>query len=544
MKKKLLYIIILLFVFVPSVYAINVDNVTINAIIDDKGIANVEETWTTPSEINTKSLNKLFYSAKGIKISNIAVNDLEGDYTSVESLSSDANKNYAFIDSGFKKKIKFTTNGKENKYTIKYTVDGIISKFKDGYGINFFFYNSISGYNVNNLVINISSSGVEFSDQNTKIYANGNNINARFQGNTIVVEANSLSSSSKVSIVTLSNIEYSSFRESKYTAEEASKKNSSKLIIIDEMLAIATSGTSLVIIGIFGLIILLLIIRGIIKKVKGFDEYYEITTANGKSVPSINDVNYYDSIPCNGDLYKIAFIGGYYKIYKNRSNLVGALLLSWIYSGYIKVVNDSSGKCLKLADGVPIDRELDRDLYSILVDASSYYQLDSARLNRYASDHYMRVMTWFNMGFSNVITDEINRGRIIKDKKLKRITKVMNDEIYEDAVKIQGLKRYLLNFNQVPRQSELTPETYQYMLIIAELLGIGEAFAREILRKNPNNEMANQLLELEKLSFLYKSVYNYALTPYKQVVKSKKSISTFEPSDIINNVQENRQSKL
>lgn len=544
MKKKILFVLISLFIFIPSVFASNIDTININAVIDENGRATVEEVWSIPDEVNTQSLNKTFYNAKGITISDINVSDNEGEYESVNSFDKNKKNTFYYKDNGFKKNIKFATTGKENKYVLKYSVDGMISKFKDGFGINFFYFVSSYGYSVNSININISSSGTPFTDQNTKIYANGNNIKAQFEGNSINVKASSLTSSSKISVVTLSNIEYSFFRDNKYTAEEASKKNSSKLIIIDEMMSIVTSKTSITIIAVIGLLIIILIIRAIVKRVKGFDEYFGIETSNGKNIPSINDVNYFDSIPCNGDLYKIAFIGGYYRIYKNRSNLVGALLLSWIFNGYVKIVNDDSGKCLKFSEGAPIDRELDRDLYSILIDASSYYQLDGARLNRYASDHYMRVMTWFNMGYANVITDEINRGRIYKVKKLKHITKVMNDDIYEDAIKIQGLKRYLLNFNQVPRQSELTTETYQYMLIVAELLGIGEAFAREILRKNPDNEMAKQLLNLENLNFLYKGVYNYALNPYKQVAKNNELSTSFEPSEIINKNIDNRTSKL
>ena len=99
----------------------------------------------------------------------------------------------------------------------------------------------------------------------------------------------------------------------------------------------------------------------------------------------------------------------------------------------------------------------------------------------------------------------------------------MDQSIEEDAVRILGLKKYLLNFNQVPRQSELTPEAYEYMLIIAELLGIGDAYAREILRKNPDNVMAQQLLDLESLNYIYKGVYNNAVGPYKQIVRNSRN---------------------
>ena len=91
-----------------------------------------------------------------------------------------------------------------------------------------------------------------------------------------------------------------------------------------------------------------------------------------------------------------------------------------------------------------------------------------------------------------------------------------------------GVKKYLLNFNQVPRQTELTQEGYKYLLIMAELLGIGTQVAKEILRKNPDNYMAKSLLDMEDAKFLFRGAYQAALTPYKEVMKHNKIKSSYD----------------
>jgi hypothetical protein len=58
------------------------------------------------------------------------------------------------------------------------------------------------------------------------------------------------------------------------------------------------------------------------------------------------------------------------------------------------------------------------------------------------------------------------------------------------------------------------------MLIYAELFGIGELVAKEILRKNPNNVYAQKLLDLEKLRYIYKGFYYKAQELYKTINKN------------------------
>ena len=65
----------------------------------------------------------------------------------------------------------------------------------------------------------------------------------------------------------------------------------------------------------------------------------------------------------------------------------------------------------------------------------------------------------------------------------------------KSANELMGLKKYLLNFNQVPRRSELTPKLYENLLIVACLLGLSNSLSKEILRKNKDNKLAKILEE-------------------------------------------------
>ena len=119
------------------------------------------------------------------------------------------------------------------------------------------------------------------------------------------------------------------------------------------------------------------------------------------------------------------------------------------------------------------------------------------------------------------ITDEINRGHATRGGKIGKTTKIVFNDVFVDyGTKILGMKKYLLNFNQVPRQTMLSEDTYKLLLICAEMLGIGKQVSEEILRKNPNNIYAKKLSEFQALKPIFHEVYGEALSAYRQTVKN------------------------
>ena len=54
-----------------------------------------------------------------------------------------------------------------------------------------------------------------------------------------------------------------------------------------------------------------------------------------KTINKSKDISYYDSVPCQGDLYKLFFVAGYFKILKNKSDFIGAILFKLYSSKYL-----------------------------------------------------------------------------------------------------------------------------------------------------------------------------------------------------------------
>lgn len=530
MKKRILILIIMLSIFTPTkIFAGALNSVDINMTIDKEGNALVSEKWVV-KEQDEKYLIKEFSDAANLKVSDIKISDIKNsEYKETKKFDKEKDFTYTFTDSGKKKNIKFTILKEDNTFTIEYKLKGVINSYKNVFGLDYIFVTKTKGQTIGTLNIYIKGP-VALHNENTALYAMGNNLSATFENNGIHLFSSNLTQKSEIRLMTsFTELEFVNVNkkdmEFKTYYEEVLNRNELYEELKD---LIQKKSVKYVLIAVIGLIIVLVIIK-IASMFKGHDEYSGIVTENDETVEKAENIKYYDSIPCNGDLYKISFLSGYFKIVKNRSNLIGALLLKWYYEGNIRIGYDKTRLYIKLLQGQYFERKLDMDLYDMLNAASSYQVLDGSKFTRYASEHYLRVMTWFNMGFNESISDEFARGHIKKIKKMGKVKLVLQQKLIEEANHIQGLKRYLLNFNQVPRQTELTEEGYKYLLINAELLGIGEEVAKEILRKSPDNQMAKQLLEVEQCRYIFKSVYQTALTPYKQVAKNKKISLAYDP---------------
>ena len=266
--------------------------------------------------------------------------------------------------------------------------------------------------------------------------------------------------------------------------------------------------------------IIILVVIGIISKNRRNDEYKNITTIMNKTITPYEEVDYYKDIPMV-DLYKASFICSYFKISKNKADLLGAYLLNWLYLGIIDINTSGLKPYIKLNfDGITSDNQLDKDLFLMLKESSVHNKIDGFKLDRFSSNHYLRVMEWYNTGVANVLSNEGKKGGVKKVGKVGKNHIELEDTFIRDANNLQGLKKYLVNFNQVPRETELTESSYKFLLIYAELFGVGEMVAKEILRKNPDNIYAKCLLELEKVRFIYRNFYNKAYDEYKKINKN------------------------
>jgi hypothetical protein len=529
--KKLKYLLLLLFIFPCVVYGSEIRRDLIDVTIHADGTASFTETWEVPQQ-NDSYFQKDFFNVKGMEISNFKIVNKSGlEYKYVNRLNKDERK--TFSRTKHERSVSYNIvldTYKDDVYTITYDVDGMIKKYNDNtYGIDYTFIGINYSMKINSVLIKITSE-VPLMETNTALYGLGKDLVLNLTDGVINLNTYTYDNKSTVRLFTkFTDLTFDKYIKVDSTFQETYDKAKNQNAYVAYILNIISMRTFVILVVIVVLLIGSIITITIINKKKSKKEFNGIDTYMNKTIPTLEEADYYKDISIY-DLYKAGFLASYFNISKNRSDLVGAFLLKWMYDGIVDVFPKDNKPFIRLNhDTLMDDIQLDKDLYGMLKESSSHNIIDGSKLERFSNNHYLRVMTWYNMGVSNVINEAVMVNSVKRINKGNKVHLELQDQMIAEAKNLQGLKKYLLNFNQVPRETELTENTYKYLLIYAELFGIGTQVAKEILRKNPDNIYAQKLLDLDGVRFLYKNFYAKAYDRYKLLNKNNLSdISTID----------------
>lgn len=528
MKKKVLIILISLFAFSPEVFALSkLNRMDVDIKINEDGIAEITEDWQINAG-NSNYYEKNFYDADNISITDITLTDLSGsEYLYLEKYDKNRNLVYNFKDSKKTKKIRINTNNKDTTLRLSYKVDGIITKYDDVYAINWNILSATNSLEIGTLNVDISGP-IEFNETNMALYGMGKNMSCEFENGMIHIFAPNIVSKTKIKLMaSITNYEFSHHLTESGTFQENYEKYKSRTpfrVFIEEVLdnILITILLVLTIVFVIGFAI-----YKFIKKDKISSDYKNIKPYNkNKTVSELQQSIYNDEVPCDKNIYKMYFIANYYNVIHHRSSLVGALIFKWIIEGIISIENEDVKYYLRIVPDYQFDNELDQELYNILVNSSNNNIIDNNKLLRYATENSKLIIDWYDKVVASAIKDEyLKRNINVKKNKI-----LLNKVIYTEAEKIQGFKKYLLNFNQVPRKTELTEEVYKYTLISAVLLRVDENLYQELLRKNPSNDSALMLERFSKVKYLYKNIYSICIDEYKKDKHNKRDKYRYNPN--------------
>lgn len=527
MKKKILLIIISFFAFLPNTLALSkVNRMDVDINIGEDGIASINEEWQI-SEGSNNIYEKNFYDVKDIIITDVTLMDSSGySYQYLEKYDKNRNLIYNYKDSGKKKSIRINTNNKSTTLRLEYKVNGIITKYKDVYAINWDILASNSSLEVG--ILNVYISGpIDFSENNMALYGIGNNISCEFENGEIHIFASNIARKTKIKIMaSLAGYEFSSYLTNNRSFQEYYEEYKSRTpfhayieeILDNILITITLVVTILVIVG--------FIIYKFVRRDKINSDYKNIKSYKKASViTDLQDSIYNDIVPCENNIYKMYFIANYYSIIKHRSSLVGAFIFKCVLEGKAVIESDEERFYLRLFEDVNFSNPLDQEMYDILVASSGNLILDNTKLIRYATENSKQIIEWFDKAVKASIKEEYTKRNI--DLKKNKI--ILNKVIFNEAEKIQGFKKYLLNFNQVPRHTELTEEVYKNSLIASVLLRVDENLYKELLRKNPDNAGALMLEKFSKVKYLYNNIYSICIDEYKKDKHNKRDKYRYNP---------------
>lgn len=494
--KKILFTLMLL---IPSVILANsIDSINMDIYVDNNGTAHITEEWVTYLNEGTEGY-KPYYNLGTSEISNFKVSMNNVPYT--------FNSNYNVNDSFDKKKytngFNYIDNGVElcfgiseygsNNYILSYDISNFVVNTSDGYQM---IYWTLFPYNYNPSPDNVSikvHSDFKYND-NLLIWGYGKYGAPTYvsDGSIIMNSDGTVYSSEYLTLLVkfdsgtfnLSTNVDKSFDEYFKMAEDGAdiyvppkSKATLKEIFLSILPIVVSFGT-------IALIVIIAVVNGY-----GYKNNKKI---NKKNVPLFRD------IPCNKDIYyantlvKLNSLAGY-----KETNIFGAIILKWIKENKIvfrKAEKDKNNN-IDLTLNPTFDNPLEKELFDIMYKASKDGILEAKELEKWCKDNYSKFFNLFER-INKVEIEKLKKDGHIYKRKNKRECKrvnVMDDTIYDDSVKLFGLKKFLTEFSNMKTRETLEVHIWDEYLMFAYIFGIADKVAKQLKELYPEVLVNNDI---------------------------------------------------
>lgn len=543
MKKliiSMIFSIAILFVVSGKVQAANIINkIDMDVYINSEGTAEITEIWQANLTQGTEGY-KPYSNLGNCKIENFSVSDdLGKTYTTLSTW--DTSKNFenkankcGIVNKGNDVELCWGISKYGNRtYTLKYNITNFVNQYNDSQGIYFSLMPKEMNQSPKQVVITIRSNQ-KFTKDNSKIWAFGySNGTINFENGKIVMNSNGVLSSSSYMTALIKieknifnsnnriNSNFNDIYEEAMSDVSDNKKNESSgnsnflsIIVILLLLPIY-----LIFNPITWVVIILIFLRK--KNInRRIDNDLDFGTA-GKNLPDLKNVEYYRDIPCNKDIYRAYWIITQYKIKDKKNVLLGAILLNWIKDGKATISETRRGLISFKDNNYAIDlsgviygtNEVENELIKILKEASGDNEiLEAKEFEKWCKKNYTYFDNWSNKVI-DYETSQLEKEGLIKTTETTEqnkgilkgtrtiINRYVDESMKEEAIKILGLKRFLLEYSMINQRQAIEVHLWEEYLIFAQLLGIAEKVEEQFSKLYP------EFKEQSKIDLEYTTIY-------------------------------------
>ena len=239
-------------------------------------------------------------------------------------------------------------------------------------------------------------------------------------------------------------------------------------------------------------------------------------TIKKDSAISNREIEYFRDIPCNGDIFRAYYIGYSYKLLKNRTDILGALLLKWLKDSLITIEKRSVGSLVKRdSDVIVVNRgkldsitdENEQRLFKMISDASGDGVLEKKEFENWCDSNYDMILGWFK----NVMDDERykleSEGLInVVDTKYLKFYIVTTHEatpaLKQEALELAGLKKFLKEYSLIASREPIEVNLFEDYLIFAQLMGIAKEVAKNFKDVYPDIIEQSHFNDYDNISFV------------------------------------------
>lgn len=510
MKKILKIFLMFLFAIIifslgKSVEANSIQKISMDIYIKENGDAQVIEVWNCNTSQGTEVYHP-YYNLGNSQIKDLSVTDGNTKYTTLSkwntsgSLSSKANKcGINKISNGVELCWGISTYG-SHTYTVKYTITNFVSELTDSQMIYWTLIPYDFSTSIGNVYIKIRTNFKIANTTDVWGYGNHGGTAYVYNGHIEMQSDGRLSTSEYMTIL----VKFPSG-----TFNTTNKLNRS----FDYYFDMAEEGTTKykdslldVIVGIFSFtFIIYIILFPFVTSIINKKPLHSLDLLNiskkplhsldfgieGKKIP--RDVAYFRDIPCDKDIFKAYYIAHQYGLTKNKTDVLGAIILKWLKDGLIRIEQKETGTVFKNENTVVVLKETDTtklieeeeiELFKMLQYASEDGYLENKEFEKWCSKSYSKILSWFDKIIRKGKEKLVVEGKIVIEDKImfgnfKHKAYVATPELKQEAIELAGLKRYLNEYTLIKERQAIEVQLFEEYLIFAQIMGIAKKVANE-----------------------------------------------------------------
>lgn len=504
MKKSLKIFLIFLFALIlfslgKCVEANSIQKISMDIFIKENGDAQVTETWSCKVTQGTEVYHP-YYNLGNSQIKNLSVTDGNTKYTTLSSwntsgtLSSKANKcGINKISNGVELCWGISSYG-SHTYTAKYTITNFVSELTDSQMIYWTLIPYDFSTSIGQVYIKIYTNFKIANTTDVWGYGNYGGTAYVYNGYIEMQSDGALSTNEYMTILvkfptgtfnTTNKLNHN-FDYYYNMAEEGATK------YVDSSSS-ESEGTSswgaiipiFIFIGAWGIMI-----AGFVKSGVGSTNTFNFGT-EGKNIPK--DVPYFRDIPCKKDIFRAYYIAYQYGLTKNKTDILGAIILKWLKDSLITIQQKETGMIfkkentvvvLKETDPSSIEDEKEQELFIMLYEASKDGYLENKEFEKWCSKSYSKILSWFDTIIEREKQKLVTEGLITVEEKVT--LKIFKSKVYtatpelkQEAIELAGLKRYLNEYTLIKDRQAIEVQLFEGYLIYAQIMGIAKKVAKE-----------------------------------------------------------------
>ncbi|MEG0366991.1 MAG: DUF2207 domain-containing protein [Coprobacillus sp.] len=533
MKKKICIIFSLFITCLLSVGSVfgastKVNDMRINAYINEDGSAHIQEIWDMDVHTGTE-VYKIFDNMGASKLKNLTVKDDAGrQYKNIGEWDVDASKSEKNGKCGLVTKSKgyelcFGIGDYGSRtYTFEYDISHFVKQYTNDQGVNYAFFSELA-LDTDYVKATLSSSK-PFTKENSSIYAFGYHGDVNFVDGKVIMETNQrVNSGEKMQLLMRMN-------DGMFTNAYPMNKD------FNDVLDDAKVGSDyrnesvgnpviFVFMGV-GFIAIIVLIIGV---------FAAKTSMNGKFVFSDHkplkpkkEIIMFRDIPCGKDIFKFYYLSKKFNLIhdSDRGGLIAAILLRWIQKGYIDFEKreetsfaffKKNGFSIDLNRDIPCEYPFEEQLLSYFREASkSNIKLETKEFERWCKDNYEKMEQWFDSIEGYMISDLQNKGLLRLEKTYKKFLGMKiscsidcyDASIREEMEHIYGLKSFLQEMSLINEKEVIEVKMWEEYLIYASILGIADRVQEQLGEMCPTFNQQSDLDTIYTMHMIHMFSYN------------------------------------